>query len=319
MNHPMSASTISFQPTLPAADAAGSFLRFRHRAMATIFEILIADEDPVLARQAAHAAFTEVDRLELELSRFIDNSDISRVNAMAPGESIILGPDAFICLQVCRQLFDDTGGAFDITVGALVTCWRYRADPTGTPGTAELEQAKQRMGLARLQLDHETFRVTLAGSTSIALDLGGYGKGYTLEQVRKLLDEWGIDRFLVHAGHSSVLARGHLESHLGWPVSLSHPTGAHRVIETLPLQNSAMASSGVAKSGHVIDPRSGQPVTGEIAVWVCGPDAGICDGLSTAFLVMDSNECSRCLQKYPEYGMLWVRENKVGRINWQKC
>ena len=53
---------------------------FAHEAMATVFEIYIIDDDERYARQGAQAAFAEVDRLELEMSRFISNSDISRLN-----------------------------------------------------------------------------------------------------------------------------------------------------------------------------------------------------------------------------------------------
>ena len=54
--------------------------RFSHQAMATTFEVFIVHGDARYAEQAAWAAFDELDRLEAELSRFIENSDISRIN-----------------------------------------------------------------------------------------------------------------------------------------------------------------------------------------------------------------------------------------------
>ena len=92
---------------------------FAHEAMATVFEIYITDDDETYARQGAQAAFAEVDRLELEMSRFISNSDISRLNDAVSGETVDLGMDVFECLSRARDMYDKTNGAFDISVGAL--------------------------------------------------------------------------------------------------------------------------------------------------------------------------------------------------------
>ncbi|MFQ5628234.1 MAG: FAD:protein FMN transferase, partial [bacterium] len=89
---------------------------FSHHAMATVFEIYIAAEDAKYAGQAALAAFNELDLLEQELSRFIESSDISRINSLLPGQSTRVGPNAFECLQICQELYTKTGGGFDITV-----------------------------------------------------------------------------------------------------------------------------------------------------------------------------------------------------------
>jgi len=69
--------------------------RFCHEAMATTFEVIIVYDDDRYARQAAAAAFDEVDRLEGELSRFIENSDITRINNLPANEPLRLGLDAF--------------------------------------------------------------------------------------------------------------------------------------------------------------------------------------------------------------------------------
>ena len=79
--------------------------RFSHAAMATTFEIFIANGDKNYAAQAAQAAFARLDGLEEELSRFIDNSDISRINHLNKDQSIIIGPDAFDCLDACLKLY----------------------------------------------------------------------------------------------------------------------------------------------------------------------------------------------------------------------
>ena len=95
--------------------------RFSHEAMATTYELLIVHstkgrlmaEDEHYAGQAAVAAFDEVDRLERELSRYIENSDIARINNLPANQPLQLGLDTFECLKIAQRLYAQTNGAFD--------------------------------------------------------------------------------------------------------------------------------------------------------------------------------------------------------------
>ena len=119
-----------------------------------------------------------MDRLERELSRFRPNSDITRVNHLAAGESARVGASALECLLIARHLYELTGGAFDISIGT---------------------------GLPSLELDADDFLVR-ATTDGVRVDLGGIGKGYAVDLVAELLEEWGLERALVHGGFSSILA-----------------------------------------------------------------------------------------------------------------
>jgi len=74
--------------------------------MATVFEVHAVHDDGRYAEQAAQAAFDLVDRLERELSRFIPNSDIGRVNELAPGERTRVAPTTLECLVIARHAFE---------------------------------------------------------------------------------------------------------------------------------------------------------------------------------------------------------------------
>ena len=89
--------------------------RFSHAAMATTFEIFVVHEDVRYAQQGAEAAFGEVDKLEKEFSRFIENSDISQIGNLTAHQSLRLGLDSFRCLLLSQRICRETGGAFDVT------------------------------------------------------------------------------------------------------------------------------------------------------------------------------------------------------------
>ncbi len=266
----------------------GDVRRFSHEAMATVFEVYAVHPDERYAAQAAQAAFDLVDRLERELSRFRSNSDIARVNHLAAGETARLGSSAMECLLIARHVYELTGGAFDIAIGT---------------------------GLTSLELDADDSSVR-ATRDGVRLDLGGIGKGYAVDLVAELLEDWGIERALVHGGFSSVLA---LEPRGGdgWPLTLSDPAAPSRVLARLSVRQTALGASGVRKGDHILDPRTGEPVRGRRAAWVAlprpdrtGDDAAadegpriaagaVTDALTTAFMLLGSEEIAALCERSP--------------------
>ena len=248
--------------------------RFTHEAMATIFEVHAVHDDGQYAAQAAQEAFALLDRLERELSRFLPNSDIGRVNALGEGEATQVAPTTMECLLIARHLFDMTEGAFDISIGT---------------------------GLPSLELDADgcVVRVAAAG---VRLDLGGIGKGYAVDLMAELLEEWELRRALVHGGFSSVLALDPGADPAGWPLSFSDPAVPGRVLSRLTMRQTAFGASGVRKGDHIVDPRTGAPARDRRAAWVAVPrppaaragdgggprlaPAAVADALTTAFMLL---------------------------------
>ena len=257
--------------------------------MAASFEVIVQHEDPMYARQASQAAFDLLDRIEGDLSRYIESSDIARINNLAAGTPLQVSLDTFACLALCGKMCDQTQGAFDVTVGFLVDCWRDEYKRPRTPSAEELAYARSRTGMSLLRLDEARYSVKLATSP-VRVDLGGIGKGYGADRVGQLLREWGLDRALINGGYSSALALDAPVGMAGWPVTLSDPKDRSRVLARLSLDRMGVSGSGMEKGPHIIDPRTGRPVGGTIAAWSIAGDAAIADALSTAFMVMTPDE-----------------------------
>ena len=272
--------------------------RFSHQAMATTFEILIVHEDERYARQAAAAAFDEVDRLEDELSRFRENSDITRINNLPARQPLQVGLDVFGCLKASARMYAQTNGAFDITVGSLVKCWRADDGSPRTPSQQELDRARLHTGTNLLELDEQEHTVQLSASP-VHVDLGGIGKGYAVDRVAELLGEWSIEVALISGGYSSVLALEAPPGTKGWPLTLSDPADHRHILARPHLQSAALSGSGVQKGGHIISPRTGRPVQNRRAAWSSAPDATSADALSTAFMIMDPDEIREFCTQHP--------------------
>lgn len=272
--------------------------RFGHRAMATIFEIVIQYEDKTYAQRAAKAAFDDLDRLEGDLSRYVETSDVSRLNNLPAGQPLLLSLDTYDCLNISAEIWSETQGAFDVTIGLLVDCWRDEKKNPRTPSPEELMSAREHTGMHLIAFDDETHAVALTRSP-VRVDLGGVGKGYGVDRMAEMLREWSIDRALIHGGFSSVLALDAPEGFAGWPVTLSHPEDRRRSLARLQLERVSVSGSGLEKGPHIIDPRSGRPVQGKLATWSIAPDAARADCLSTAFMVMSDEEVTAYCDAHP--------------------
>jgi len=292
-----------------------SCARFRHEAMSTFYEILIVHDDYEYSRQAAQEAFTEIDRLEGELSRFVENSDVARINSLSKDESITVGIEAFECLSIAEKIYLDTFGAFDITIGALFKCWLNKDKTLRKPSEEELEQAKMQTGMKFIELDEEYMTVKILAD-DIRVDLGGIGKGYAIDKAMDLLKLWSIETAFVHSGGSTIVASDKPEGTDGWPVTLSlpdmlwnsDPDKAYnvKVLETIDLHNRALSGSNLEYGKHVIDPRVGKPVEGNVAAWAITENGAVADGLSTAMLVMSEDEALKYFSKYPNQSAITV-------------
>jgi len=298
-------------------DSIAGIRRFSHEAMATTFGVIILHEDGHYAQQAAQAAFDRLDQLEQDLSRYIENSDISRINNLTMGQSTRVSLETFECLQLSRCINAETKGAFDITIGSLLSCWLNPDKTLRVPSKKELNLARQRTGMNHLQLDESQFSVKLL-KDHVQIDLGGIGKGYAIDKMADLLREWSIDVALIHGGYSTALGIGAPKGKQGWPVTLSNPLNLKQTLARLCLQNRALSGSGLQKGRHIIDPRRQEPVEGRCAAWACACDAATADALSTAFMVMSPDEVKRYCSRHPDVLAMVILEEKRRKTKKEK-
>ena len=280
--------------------------RFSRQAMATVFEIMIVYPDVEYAGQAAYAAFEELDRIENELSRFISNSDVSRINNLTPQQSTTVGLETFECLQQCSILYRDTSGAFDITIGTLLQCWINPDKSPRQPTPSEIQAALKCTGMHLVILNQSTHTVQLK-KAPMMIDLGGYGKGYAVDCMAALLREWSIDTALIHSGGSTVLALEAPPELAGWPVTISHPQSGE-TIKRIDLTNRAVSGSGLKKGHHIIDPRTGSPIKKRSAAWSLANTAAQADALSTALMIMTPDETRRYLKSQKDAQAIVIEE-----------
>jgi thiamine biosynthesis lipoprotein len=263
--------------------------------MAALFEIVCVHEDASYARHAANRAFDLLDRLEADLSRFVENSDIARIDNLPVGGAARVSRWTMECLMLARFALDETGGAFDISLGT---------------------------GLRNLELRTSDFEVQV-NAAGIRLDLGGIGKGYAVDRMAEVLADWGIEQALIHGGCSSVRALQPPPGQPGWPLRIGLPGDRAEQAFIYSASQCALSASGLQKGNHIIDPRSAKPSRLRSAAWVVAKTptlqpafcemgsvgasgeplsespAALVEVFSTAFLMLNRREVDACRARWP--------------------
>ena len=277
------------------AEGEHSRLHFSRKAMAAPFEIILDLDRPKQELEViAEAAFELVEHLEGQLSAYLSTSDICWINDAAAERPARLEPRLYELLKMCRRVYNETCGAFDITVGPLVKAWGFYRREGRKPDPAELEVAREKVGMPFVRFDDEEHSVRFE-KPGMELNLGAVGKGYVVDRVVEALRGWGIRCGLVHSARSTIAVIGEPPVGDGWRLGVTDPRATEKALGVLTLADSTMSTSGnweqffklEGKSySHIIDPRSGQPAQGILSTTVVGPSAAESDALATAFFVM---------------------------------
>lgn len=272
-----------------------------------------------------------LDAVDRAMSTYRADSEISRFNRLAAGESFVFVGETWAVLELAWRVRDESGGAFDPTVGPLVDAWGFGAPGRGLsptpPADDDLTALRQAVGRIELSL---TDRRLLKLNAAAALDLSAVAKGWAVDRVSEALLQAGYPNHLVEVG-GEIRTAGHSPGGDPWRIAIERPpprpadpdsgstvdapvpgtpAALHQV---LPMTDGALATSGDYRNywerdgvrySHTIDPRTGRPVEHALAsASVFHPSCALADAYATALMVLG-----------PEHGLAWADENRVAAL-----
>ncbi len=291
-------------------------LREIHYVMGTLLDITLFGVEPDFGRTLLRRGFREARRLEGLFSAHDEESSLSRLNRMAGRGPVEVEEDLFVLLQVAGSLWQETERAFDITCGPLLDLWQQATLDQREPDETSLKETLERVGFKNLRLRDGTAELLVNG---MRLDLGGIGKGYTVDRIVGLLKEAGVQHALVNFGLSSLYALGSPPGEEAWWI-FTKGMREGEWIGRLALSNQALSVSGSygrsleiqgRRYGHILDPRTGLPLDRERLSIVLGPSATEAEAFSTALLVLDGEEGLDLLERRPWLEGMIVEEGRM--------
>ena len=292
------------------------WLEFSRRAMACQFDVLLHPGRPEQGPQAAVEALELVEWLEQLLSIYIPTSDLSRLNARGQETWVDVSLPTLDMLKLGYAIYEQTQGCFDMTAARLSEVWGFSSRQGRMPTAEQITESLAQVGSSYLEFDDSARRVRFKGS--VAVNPGGIGKGYAIDQAVGILQDRGVEDFAIHGGKSSVSAFGRqllAQREPGWKIAVRHPEQSERILGTLVLKNRSLGTSGPANQffyfkgeryGHIIDPRTGWPARGALSVSIIHPSAAWADALATGLYVMGIEQALEFCASRPEVGYLAV-------------
>jgi thiamine biosynthesis lipoprotein len=278
--------------------------------------------DAAAARSGAEAAFARVRELNDRLSDYDTDSELNRLSRTAgEGRAVPVSEDLWRVLERAQALAARTGGAFDVTVGPLVSHWRKARREQQLPEARRLAAAAAAVGWTNLHLNARDRTATLR-VPDMKLDLGGIAKGYAIDEALRVLRRRGLPRSLVSGG-GDLAVGDPPPGRTAWRIELP-PLDASNAppVRFVLLRNAALATSGDlfqrleiggVRYSHIVDPRTGLGLTDHSLVTVIAPDCLTADSLATAVSVLGPERGVALIESTPRAALQWVRMPE-GRI-----
>jgi thiamine biosynthesis lipoprotein len=275
--------------------------------MGTTYSITVVEPAPEINSEILQRSIdTLLQDLNQQMSTYIAGSEISRFNQIETQLWHSISPEFLEVILLSQNISKLSDGYFDISIGPLVELWGFgKKESSSVPDDIAIENAKQRVGWQHLQID--TAKQQISKAVDLWLDVSAIAKGYGVDKVAELLDQTGIENYLVEIG-GEMRVSGINAKQRPWRIGIETPTlGQRGVQQVIELNDYSVATSGDYRNffeengqrfSHTIDPNTGKPVRHNIAsVTVIEKSAAKADALATALNVLGEEKALQLAEK----------------------
>jgi len=280
-------------PILVAAGAPERSVRYPMHAMGTYVNVTLVTSDSAASAAdaaAAHAAIQLVDSL---MSNWTTTSEVARINRVADSVTTHVQPLVADVIARSLRVWRGSDHTFDITIEPLVRAWGFIGGPRRVPTDQEARAAWALVGAGDVAFDSAAGTIHFA-RRGMRIDLGGIAKGYAVDRAMDVLRARGVKAALVDAS-GNMMSLGTPPGSEHWRIGLRDPRDSVPYFARLWLDGDAISTSAnyeqfVTKDGkrygHIMDPRTGQPASGLLAVTLVAPDATTSDAWDTPLYIL---------------------------------
>lgn len=262
-------------------------------AMGTYVNVTLVTGDSLAAWPSAEAAHAQVRLVDSLMSNWSTTSEVARINRVADSVRTPVQPLVADVIARSLRVWQGSAHTFDITVEPLVRAWGFIGGPRRVPSPDEARAAFALVGAQRVEFDSSARTIHFA-QRGMRIDLGGIAKGYAVDLAMRALKARGVRDALVDAS-GNMMSAGHPPTSAHWRIGLRDPRDRMPYFGRVWLDGDAISTSAnyeqfVAQDGqrygHILDPRTGVPASGLLAVTVVAADATTTDAWDTPLYVL---------------------------------
>lgn len=264
----------------------------------------------------------EMEKVNSSLSMFDTTSILAKINRNEEAY-----PDSLFMkvYRTAREVYQITGGAFDITVAPLVNAWGFGYKNDRLPSEKKIDTLLLYTGMEKLDIREGKI---WKADKRVEVDAGAIAKGLGVDAVADFLEINGCINYMVEIG-GEVRAKGVSDKHRKWRIGIDNPqnTLQNRELQLIvELSDGALATSGNyrnyyshegEKYGHTIDPRTGYPVQREIlSATVYTSSCMLADAFATSFMVLGLEESKIIVDGRPDLEACFIYEEEQEMKLW---
>lgn len=288
---------------LPALIARAEWQEATESIMGTRIHAELWEPDPVRARVLLDRVMAEMRRIDEAFSPYRETSELSELNRRAGAGWVPVSAELFGLLQRSREVSELTDGAFDVTYASVGRFYDYRQQRR--PDADTLAAGLDAIDYRHVELDPAALRVRYR-HPHVYVDLGGIAKGWAVDRCIELLEAAGVTEASVSAGGDArILGDRRGEP---WTVGVRDPRRAGATVVLLPLQDTAVSTSGDyeryfdedgVRYHHILDPGTGDSARKSLSVTILGPNTTFTDALSTSVFVLGPDAGLALIDRLP--------------------
>ena len=274
--------------------------------MGSRFDITIVANEASEAESLIDTAIAEITRIENLISEWRPETQVSLVNRNAGITPVKVDKELFDLTERALFFSKITDGAFDISFAAMDRIWKFDGSMTTMPSPETVKKSVEKVGYKNIILDKEKSTIFLA-KEGMKIGFGSIGKGYAADKTREYMIAKGVKAGIINAS-GDMNTWGKQPDGENWTVGITNPLNKDKVFAVFPLKESAVVTSGsyekfVMLDGkrytHIINPKTGYPVTGLCSVTVLGPSAEMANGFSTSIMVLGKDVGLNLIEQFP--------------------
>jgi FAD:protein FMN transferase len=280
--------------------------------MDTLVTITVVSGSKDNAEKAIDNAFLETERLEKLTNFFSPDSEVTRINKFAGISGVMVSPDVLDLLNKALYVSENTGGAFDITIGPLESLYDFHKKIK--PEESSIKKNIPLVNYKELTIDGNKSEVFLR-KKGMLIDPGGIAKGYAADKIVEVLKKNGIGSGIV-AVAGDIKTFGHKPDGGPWKIGIRQPKvkdGEDDIMATIELNDMAISTSGdyerfFVSEGiryhHLLSPKTGHPVRECRSVTVITKEGASADAFATGVFVLGPEEGMKVLKKMGFEGVI---------------